>query len=100
MAKKTAEKRGEIICFPDYSVSFRSTEDDPKCLKQLAEYHQKNGIDPIEIYIICLRAGFKKVKIIYNYPENPDLFTKILMFLNKFLKSNSFYYYFSIIAQK
>ena len=38
MAKKTAEKQGEIICFPDYSVSFRSTEGDPKCLKQLAEY--------------------------------------------------------------
>lgn len=69
-------------------------------LKKIAEYHQKNGIDPEYLKKQFIRIGFKKAEINYSYPEKPDLFTKILIFLNKFLKSNSFYYYFSIIAQK
>jgi len=69
-------------------------------LKKIVEYHQKNGINPEYLKKQFLWAGFEKVDINYSYPENPDLFTKILIFLNRFFKNNSFYYYFSIIARK
>lgn len=69
-------------------------------LRDIAEYHQKNGIDPKQLKKEFKKIGFKLVGIQYHYPENPDLFTKILMFLNRFFKSNSLYYYFSIVAKK
>lgn len=69
-------------------------------LRELAEYHQKEGLDPEKLVSTFHRAGFEVIEVRYSYPENPDLFTKIIMFLNGFFKSNSFYYYFSIIAKK
>lgn len=69
-------------------------------LRDLAEYHQKNGLDPEGIKKEFKKAGFELVAIEYHYPEKPDLFTKTLIFLNRFFKSDSFYYYFSIIAKK
>jgi len=69
-------------------------------LEKKAEYHQKNGLNPNILKYEFEMVGFRNVKIVYHYPEKPDLFTKIIIFLNKFLKSNSFYYYFSIIATK
>lgn len=69
-------------------------------LRDIAEYHQKNGFDPEQLKKEFKKVGFELVAIEYHYPENPDLFTKIIMFLNRFFKSNSFYYYFSIVAKK
>ncbi len=69
-------------------------------LEKKAEYHQGNGLDPKMIKYEFENVGFKKVEVIYHHPEHPDTFTKIIMFLNKFLKSNNLYYYFSIIATK
>jgi len=69
-------------------------------LRELAEYHQKNGLNPEKLKREFEGVGFGEVQIEYHYPENPDLFTKTIMFLNRFFKSKSFYYYFSIIAKK
>jgi len=70
-------------------------------LEQIAEYHQKDGLDPDEIIKKFTKAGFKRVLVQYHYPEKPDLFTKILTFLNsRFFKSRNFCYYFSVFAKK
>jgi ubiquinone/menaquinone biosynthesis C-methylase UbiE len=71
-----------------------------KILEKKAEYHHKKGLNPNELKRELKHIGFSEVKIIYHYPDNPDLFTKIIKLINKITRINSFYYYFSIIAKK
>jgi hypothetical protein len=69
-------------------------------LEKFAEYHQRNGLDPKKLKKQFHDAGFTYVLIDYHYPDTPDTFTKILIFLNRYLKLRSFHYYFSIFAIK
>ncbi len=74
--------------------------EDLKKLERYAEYHQEKGLDPNKLKKQFEVTGFREITIEYHYPETPDRFTKILMFVNRFLKWNSLYYYFSITAIK
>lgn len=68
-------------------------------LERLAEYHAK-GLDINKLVVLFKKVGFREVKVEYHYPDKPDLFTKILISLNKLLKMKSLFYYFSLTVTK
>ncbi len=78
----------------------KELDKDLKQLEEVAEFHQKEGLSAEGLAEEFRRAGFKEVRIDYHYPDSPDVFTKILIVINTFLKNNSLYYYFSIVAKK